>query len=74
MLKPSLTRPQMQLLNPQKSLAPRIVTIVTGTIAATGATGTVIDMVVEIVIGTENDEIEAGTKVEGKEMVMVMRE
>lgn len=64
----------MQLLNPRKSLAPRIVTIGTGMIAATGATGTVIEMVVGIVIGIENDEIEAGTKVEGKEMVMVMRE
>ena len=74
MLKPSLIRPPMQPLMPRRNLVPKIVTTATETIAATGATGTVIEMVVVIVIGIGNDGIEAGTKVEGRETPMVMRE
>ena len=64
----------MQPLMPRRSLDPRIVTIATGMIAATGATETVIEMVAGIVIEIANDGTGAGTKVEGREMAMVMRE
>lgn len=58
----------------RRSLDPKTVTTATGTIAATGVTETVIEMVAGIVIGIANDEIEVGTKVEERKMAMVMRE